>query len=186
MEYADNGSLRKYLPSIIKFNWYTKLKILGDIIFGLKQLHESNLVHHDFHDGNVLLVSSSFGRISDLGLCKPVNYYSSTDKNDIYGVLPYVAPEVLRGNPYTQASDVYSFGMIMWEFMSGVSPFDDRAHDLQLCLRICKGERPEVIKDAPECYVNLMKKCWDSDPLKRPTASEVNKIFGRWSLVEVK
>src|ERR1051325_12221823 len=116
MEYAFCGSLRKYLPETITFSWYGKLDLLCNIISGLKELHKSNLVHKDFHDGNILCSGGSYGRISDLGLCKPVNYYSSTDKNDIYGVLPYVAPEVLRGNSYTLASDVYSFGMIMWEF----------------------------------------------------------------------
>src|ERR1051325_1818281 len=112
MNYADGGSLRKNLPKIVKFKWYTKLKILEDIIYGLKGLHKLNLVHNDFHDGNILMFSQ-LGVISDLGLCKPVNYCSSIDKSEIYGVLPYIAPEVLRGKPYTQASDIYSFGMIM-------------------------------------------------------------------------
>ena len=67
-----------------------------------------------------------------------------------------MAPEVLRGKPYTLASDIYSFSMIMWEFTSGVPPFNDRAHDLQLCLSICKGERPKIIENTPQCYVNLM------------------------------
>ena len=89
---------------------------------------------------------------------KPLNHYnSSSDKKGVYGVLPYIAPEVLRGKPYTQASDIYSFSMIMWEFISGVPPFDDRPHDIQLSLSICKGERPEFIKNTPECYTNLMK-----------------------------
>src|SRR5688572_28479463 len=78
MEYAYNGSLRKYLPSIIKFNWYTKLNLLRVIIFGLEELHKSNLVHHDLHDGNILIFMKSL-RISDLGLCKPISYYSSTN-----------------------------------------------------------------------------------------------------------
>ena len=72
--------------------------------------------------------------------------------------------------------------MITREFISGVSPFNDGAHDIQLSLSICKGERPEITKIAPECYVNLMKKCWDSDPLKRPTASEVSDIISCWSV----
>jgi hypothetical protein len=71
----------------------------------------------------------------------------------------------------------------MWEFISGVPPFDDRAHDLQLSLSICRGERPEIpeiTKTIPKCYINLMKKCWDSDPLKRPTSSEISNIIFSW------
>jgi chromosome segregation ATPase len=70
--------------------------------------------------------------------------------------------------------------MIMWEFTSGVSPFNDRAHDLQLALSICKGKRPEIIENTPQCYINLMKKCWDEDPSKRPTALEILNIIRKW------
>ncbi|CAI2192517.1 5245_t:CDS:1, partial [Funneliformis geosporum] len=61
-------------------------------------------------------------------------YFQSFKNNDIYGVLPFVAPEVLRGQPYTLSSDIYSFSMILWEFISGVFPFDNKAHDFQLSL----------------------------------------------------
>ncbi|GBB89102.1 hypothetical protein RclHR1_01580003 [Rhizophagus clarus] len=91
-----------------------------------------------------------------------------------------MAPEILRGNPYTPASDIYSFSMIMWEFTSGIPPFNDRAHDLQLSLSICKGERPEIIENTPQCYVDLMKKCWNENPLKRPSASGVENIIRNW------
>ncbi|CAI2191008.1 17916_t:CDS:2, partial [Funneliformis geosporum] len=97
--------------------------------------------------------------ISDLGLCKPVEYFQSSKNNDIYGVLPFVAPEVLRGQPYSFASDIYSFSMIMWEFISGVSPFYNEAYDFQLALNICKDKRPEIIKDILQCYIDLMKRC---------------------------
>ncbi len=111
------------------------------------------MVHCDFHHGNILnskFYSKYTLSISDLGLCKPVEYFQSTfQKNDIYGVLPFVAPEVLRGKPYTLASDIYSFSIIMWEFTSGILPFDDRAHDFQLSLSTCKGERPEIIENTP-------------------------------------
>ncbi|CAI2165548.1 2028_t:CDS:2 [Funneliformis geosporum] len=101
-------------------------------------------------------------------------------ENEIYGVLPFIAPEVLRYKPYTSASDIYSFSMIMWEFISGIPPFKDRVHDRQLYLSICNGERPEIIENAPQCYINLMKKCWNEDPLKRPNAFEIIKIFRDW------
>ena len=70
--------------------------------------------------------------------------------------------------------------MIMWELTSGVPPFDDRAHDFHLSLSTCKGERPEIIEGTPQCYIDLMKKCWDLDPLKRPSASELKFIIQNW------
>jgi serine/threonine protein kinase len=59
--------------------------------------------------------------ITDLGLCKPVNELSKEDK--IFGVMPYVAPEVLRSQPYTQKADIYSFGIIAYEVLSGLPPY---------------------------------------------------------------
>ncbi|GET56339.1 kinase-like domain-containing protein [Rhizophagus irregularis DAOM 181602=DAOM 197198] len=76
-------------------------------------------------------------------------------------------------NDYIQASDIYSFSIIMWEFTSEIPPFNDKAHDLQLALSICKGERPEIIENTPQCYIDLMKKYWDEDSLKRPSSKEV-------------
>jgi serine/threonine protein kinase len=166
MEYAEDGSLRNNLKNNIYY-WDDIHSTLYSIISGLKSIHDSNIVHCDLHDGNILC-NESILYVSDLGLCKPIDYFKNKTNNDVYGVLPYVAPEVLRGNPYSLASDIYSFAMIMWELTSGVPPFNDRPHDFQLALDICKGERPDIIEGTPQCYVDLMKKCWDSDPLKRP------------------
>ncbi len=180
MKYTINGNLRNDLPNIINYKWVVKLKKLHDIINGLEKIHQQNLIHCDFHNGNILFGHNIFS-ITDLGLCKPVEYFKSTSKKkEIYGVLPFVAPEVLRGNPYTLASDIYSFSMIMWEFTSGIPPFNNRAHNFQLCLSICKGERPKIIENTPQCYINLMKKCWEMDPLKRPNSSEVCKTIRSW------
>src|SRR3989337_338164 len=180
MNYAKNGSLKKNLSDIIKDKWVLKLMKLGSIINGLNIIHQQKKVHCDFHHGNILNTNyESTLSISDLGLCKPIESFQST-KNDIYGVLPFVAPEVLRGKPYTLASDIYSFSMIMWEFTSGISPFNDRAHDFQLAISICKGERPEIVENTPQCYTNLMKRCWNKDSLKRPNASEIQNVIDDW------
>ncbi|PKK73562.1 kinase-like protein [Rhizophagus irregularis] len=79
------------------------------------------------------------------------------NSNEIYGVIPYMAPEVLRGKPYTKAADIYSFGIIMWEFTSGL--------------------RPEIVASTLPVYTRLMKRCWNFDPNKRPTADELYQIF---------
>ncbi|RIA97739.1 kinase-like domain-containing protein [Glomus cerebriforme] len=182
MSYAKKGSLKKCLSDIVNLKWQDKLQLLKSIISGLKIIHESGLVHCDFHDGNIL-ISDNYNEsyIIDLGLCKPVSDIQDSDKIDKnYGVLPYMAPEVLRNNPYTPASDIYSFSMIMWEFTSGIPPYNNKAHDYDLVLDICKGERPEIIKNTPKCYIDLMEKCWDSDPSKRPTIKVLENIISQW------
>src|ERR1043166_8416541 len=142
MKHANYGSLKKNLSDIIKDKWISKLISLYTVINGLNVIHQQKMVHCDFHHGNILETASGFVlSISDLGLCKPIEFLSN--KNGVYGVLPFVAPEVLRGQPYTPASDIYSFSIIMWEFISGIFPFDDREHGIQLALSICRGERPE-------------------------------------------
>ncbi|GBB99543.1 hypothetical protein RclHR1_35560002 [Rhizophagus clarus] len=137
IDYANRGNLRKNLTKVVKSDWNQKLFMLYRIISGLIEIHEQNLVHCDFHDGNILNHDEDQVFISDLGLCRPIKTFMK--KDDIYGVIPFLAPEILRGKQYTPASDIYSFSMIMWEFTSGVPPFNDRAHDLQLSLSICKG-----------------------------------------------
>ncbi|CAG8570161.1 13800_t:CDS:2 [Acaulospora colombiana] len=88
--------------------------------------------------------------VSDFGLSQYVGKSNNDDEssyNDeepegngyIFGVIPYIAPEVLRGHQYTPASDIYSFGMIMYELLTGHQPFDDAAHDLELIARITAG-----------------------------------------------
>src|SRR4051812_39968497 len=99
MQYAKYGSLRQYLnKNFNSMDWWDKFNALYNIALGLKNIHEKRLIHQDFHSGNVLRNYNYY--ITDLGLCKPAD--EKTDKN-VYGVLPYVAPEVLRGKEYTQA-----------------------------------------------------------------------------------
>ncbi|GBB94882.1 hypothetical protein RclHR1_24300001, partial [Rhizophagus clarus] len=183
MSHAKKGNLRKCLSDIIKFKWQDKLRLLKKIVLGLKVIHESKLTHGDFHDGNILM-SDNYNElfIIDLGLCKPISNSQTSDKNDneVYGVVPYMAPEILRKKPYTPASDIYSFSMMMWEFTSGIPPFNDRAHDYQLIYDICKGERPEITRNTPKCYVNLMERCWDSNPSNRPTITELECKISEW------
>ena len=110
-----------------------------------------------------------------MGLCGEVD---NTDKTKIYGVMPYVAPEVLRGIPYSQSADIYSFGMIMYFAATGRQPFSNRAHDHLLAIDVCHENRPEINEpEAPKCYIDLMERCWDSDPDNRPSAVEVNKLI---------
>src|SRR5438552_13773533 len=110
--------------------------------------------------------------IGDLGLCQQV-VDKKDNPNKIFGVIPYLAPEVLSKKPYTKESDIYSFGMIMWEHTTGKKPFHARPHNHLLISDILNGIRPQVTDDTPEFYAELMKKCWDHSPENRPTAREI-------------
>ncbi|CAB5370435.1 unnamed protein product [Rhizophagus irregularis] len=181
-KYAKKGNFNNWINKNYEcFNWYDKLSVLDNIICGLEEIHQKKYIHRDFHTGNILFLREkiyNFGNsisISDMGLFGEVG---NEDETKIYGVMPYVAPEVLRGKIYTQAADIYSLGMIMYFVATGRQPFYDRTHDHLLALDICKGVRPEINEpEAPSCYISLMKKCWDSDPNNRPNIIEVDDLI---------
>src|SRR6185312_1058391 len=154
---------------------------LKKISYDLYKIHEAGYVHADFHSSNILQNQHNENNIqpyvTDLGLSK-----KKDEQNDgIYGVMPYVSPEVLLYGKFTQAADIYSFGVIMAEMSTGKRPFDGCDFDTKLAARICnKGERPEIAPGTPKCYIELAKKCMDSDPQKRPSAWDVYYKIGVW------
>src|SRR5204863_7780863 len=93
-----------------------------------------------------------------------------------------IAPEVLHGSQYTQAADIYSFGIIMNEFMSEEMPYYDIPHDQILTVKICHGLRPKISEDTPKLFADLIMKCWDAKPENRQTANELAQITKMWLL----
>ena len=91
-----------------------------------------------------------------------------------------MAPEIFRNKKYSKESDIYSLGMIMWELMTGRRPFWDHDHNVELLIFIWDGLRPVVTEDTPECFANLVKQCWDSDPSKRPSIKKIRETVGGW------
>ncbi|GES93592.1 kinase-like domain-containing protein [Rhizophagus clarus] len=183
LDYAEGGNFDHWTNKNYKnFDWSYKLTTLWNIVKGLKGIHQKQMVHNDFHTGNILLsvlyvnnINDNSIYISDMGLCGKVD---DINQNNIYGVMPYVAPEILKGKLYTQAADIYSFGMIMYFVATGKQPFSNCAHDKYLALKICNGIRPEINEpEIPKCYGDLMRKCWDSTPGNRPKATEILELI---------
>src|SRR5207253_8822082 len=101
-----------------KLTWERKLSQLMDISNDLVKIHKAGYTHSDFHSGNILqnkIGGSIFSYIADLGLSKKIEADEVEENNEIYGVLPYVAPEILDGKKYTPAADIYGLGVIMAE-----------------------------------------------------------------------
>jgi serine/threonine protein kinase len=155
-------NLRLYLEkNSDSITWKQKLSIISHICYGLKLIHDLGSIHKDLHPGNILNNNNGNMLISDFGFCMPA---SNSTKRNVYGVMPYMAPEVLRGNPYTQASDIYSLGIIINEMITIIQPFNNQPHDHYLALDICRGLRPHIKTGTPEFLKELIKKCWDANP----------------------
>ncbi|EXX57327.1 Mkk2p [Rhizophagus irregularis DAOM 197198w] len=176
--YYESGDITNYITKdFTKVSWHDKLGKLYYIITGLKNIHEANIIHKDFHSGNIFIYYHE-AITGDLGINKSaIETLNGDNDNEIYGIIPYVAPEILQGQKYTKASDIYSFGMVMWELMTGRKPFWDKCHDSDLIIEICDGLRPPIVTNAPEGYIELMQKCWHPDPNKRPKANDILNIF---------
>jgi serine/threonine protein kinase len=166
-------SLRHYLDN--HYNSLTlkdKLDIIERICLGLNCIHSFNLIHGDFHSGNILYSSKKISNVSigDFGFCRPA---SESEEKKICGIVPYIAPEVLRGNEYTQASDIYSLGIIINEIIFGNRPFNSRAYDEFLMIEICRGLRPNIRDKTPEPLKEIIRKCWDENPKNRPNTDKI-------------
>ncbi|RIB07424.1 kinase-like domain-containing protein [Gigaspora rosea] len=103
-------------------------------------------------------------------------------EGDIYGVMPYVAPEVLLGEQqFTQAADIYGLGVIMTEITTGQRPFDGRKFDAKLGADICgKGLRPEFAPGTPKCYIEFANECMNSGSQRRPSTFDVYYTINSW------
>ncbi|EXX78444.1 polo kinase CDC5 [Rhizophagus irregularis DAOM 197198w] len=196
MNYAEKGNLQNYLNKKrkkIKYKigkwpqvnldlnlqmWKSRFDILFSISSGLLKIHGKRLIHRDLHIGNI--VCDSIPCITDMGLCKPANYNELENKEEMYGVVSYLAPEILRGGCYTQASDIYSFGIIIYVVISESPPYYNIAHNGFLAVNICEGLRPEFDIKVPQIILHLIKRCLDADPLKRPDIKELTRTFRRW------
>ena len=175
LNYVSEGNLRDYLRNNhSKLTLKDRISILKDLCCSLDDIHREDLIHCDLHSGNMLMQAGGC-YITDFGLCGPVDDESS---GKIYGIIPYIAPEILQGGKNTKQSDVYSIGMLMWEIFVGHPPFDDKAHDADLIFRILEGLRPQILPNMPDDYSQMMQKCWDADPSKRATIEELWEFSG--------
>ncbi|GBB90153.1 hypothetical protein RclHR1_01700016 [Rhizophagus clarus] len=171
MNYYKEGTLRDYLKSHqSQINLKDKIYFIYRICFALYRIHSNNYIHRDLHSANILLLTNRC-LISDLGLCGPAeNKLADT----MYGVLPYMAPELILNGQYSKASDIYSLGMLMWEIFAEYPPFYDHSQ-LYLKYKIISDIRPPMLSKIPDKFQHMIQKCWDKDVNKRPRIEEIYK-----------
>lgn len=152
------------------FNCTEQLILLYGIAAGISYLHSHNIIHGSVTTSNILISKEKYPKI---------NYYFNTQKsneninnleiikNDIY-----TPPEIWKGEEYTKSSDVYSFAIVAYQILCFKRPFQNLTL-IELISKIINGDRPEFESMIPECYKNLICKCWSSDPKDRPSFNEI-------------
>ncbi|KAL7714320.1 Protein kinase [Entamoeba marina] len=178
MEYCDSGTLYQYINDLsFQYTWLDTLSFANDIAIGMLSLHDRQIVHRDLKSPNILLKydehSELYCVISDFGL----SGYEADSGHTTVDNPRWVAPEVLNNEPYKLSSDVYSYGIILWELLSRKQPFEEYKFISQLRQEIINGLRPIIPVTPYHRYKDLISKCWDQDETKRPTfGSIINEL----------
>lgn len=173
MEYMRHGSLYDVLrdDSII-LKPEQILEILQDVAQGLRFLHSANpqVVHGDLKAQNVLIDTNFCAKVTDFGL-------SGKRHNGAVGTPYWMSPELLSGeSPNSTASDIYAYGMIIYEIYSGREPYDGEVYEevIKNILDPRIRKRPQVPLHCPAKIAKLMINCLEHDPIERPTAEQLD------------
>ncbi|KAI9031980.1 kinase-like domain-containing protein [Hyaloraphidium curvatum] len=167
-----NGNVREYLEARC---WDHNLaaKLLLDIAMGMSYLHFKDCLHGDLKAENVLVNDAGTAMISDFGLSQVRLSASAMRPGNAGGTPIFMAPELFRGMDVHKKSDVWAFGMVMFElFGRGAIPFPGLP-PAPIMLLITKGKTPNRPNGTPDAVWKLMKQCWATDPEGRPSFLEL-------------
>jgi serine/threonine protein kinase len=170
-EYVKQGSLDRVLKLYPHLDWKIRLNMAIECARGLFYLHRQRppIMHRDLKSLNILVDQNFHVRLTDFGLSQD----KSTKMNTRVGTLNWVAPEVLEGAvAYDEKADIYSFGMVLWELLTGRTPYEGKSQ-LQVIRMIDMREKERVPENADPDYARLIRACWHEDPKKRPTIMRV-------------
>lgn len=125
--YVDGATLEERIQTHGPLAVPELVRVIGEIAAGLDALHEHHLIHRDVKSANILLAADGTALLSDFGLAKGRAYTVLTRPGQVMGTLDYLAPELIRGQPATPASDLYALGCVAFECAAGKPPFSDRS-----------------------------------------------------------
>lgn len=173
MELFTQGNLYSLLKNSQALTWSQKEKIAADVAIGLDFLHKHKILHRDIKSMNVLIKEDLTAKISDYGLATvKKDTMSSTTANSAVGTIPWMAPELFKKKPmYSEESDIYSYGLVLWEMATHRLPFSDCDSPGVLINEILNGDPESIPEATPPTFAKLINDCRDKDPKKRPTIS---------------
>lgn len=162
MEFVEGESLSGLLKREGRLQPEVALKILHQTAQGLATAHDAGVIHRDIKPGNLMLSSRGQVKIADFGIALATQDLSKklTSTGEFVGTPGYLSPEVCLGKPVDQRSDIFSLGIVLFEMLSGKTPFTDES-PLGLMLEVVKADIPDVrqLNDAvdPQAAATLAK-----------------------------
>lgn len=177
-EYMVNGSLRTALQKNERnLDKRKRLLIAMDVAFGMEYLHGKNIVHFDLKSDNLLVnlrdPHRPICKVGDLGLSKVKR--QTLISGGVRGTLPWMAPELLNGSSslVSEKVDVFSFGIVMWELLTGDEPYADLHYGAIIGGIVSNTLRPPVPESCDPEWRSLMERCWSAEPSERPSFAEI-------------
>jgi len=152
-----------------------QIRLALDVARGLCFLHAAGVVHRDIKCSNLLVTQGMQIKITDFGTALPIRY--TKDEQSLTGTPQYIAPEVFTDFQYTIASDMYAFGIVLWQLATRRSPWSSYPNLYMIVDAVLQGKRPPIEKE--NTLYPLITSCWDQLPSNRPSAHDVFAALGR-------
>ncbi|XP_010486178.1 PREDICTED: mitogen-activated protein kinase kinase kinase YODA-like [Camelina sativa] len=174
-EFLPRGSLFRLLQrSTSKLDWRRRIHMALDIARGMNYLHHCSppIIHRDLKSSNLLVDRNWTVKVADFGLSRIKHETYLTSKSG-KGTPQWMAPEVLRNESADEKSDIYSFGVVLWELATEKIPWET-LNSMQVIGAVgFMNQRLEIPKDIDPRWISLMESCWHSDTKLRPTFQEL-------------
>ncbi|XP_015993295.1 dual specificity testis-specific protein kinase 2 isoform X3 [Rousettus aegyptiacus] len=179
-EYINSGNLEQLLDSNLHLPWTVRVKLAYDIAVGLSYLHFKGIFHRDLTSKNCLIKRDENGYsavIADFGLAEKIPDVSmGCEKLAVVGSPFWMAPEVLRDEPYNEKADVFSYGIILCEIIARIQADPDylpRTENFGLDYDAFQ----HMVGDCPPDFLQLTFNCCNMDPKLRPSFVEIGKTL---------
>jgi len=178
MEYADLGTLLQVLRSSEKLELNNVDNLTIGIARGIQYLHKNDIIHRDIAARNILLKESGVPMISDFGLSREVvqgEEYLSTGKDSL--PLKWMAPEAIKLSHFTRATDIWSFGVTIWEIVTRGSEPHETIDVTEAKIQIRDYFLTPIIpSDVDPTMKVIMQQCWYKDPDMRPSPKDIMEM----------
>ena len=173
MELAINGPLHKYLRKHKEVTVRQLLVMMLQVSEGMEYLDSKHFVHRDLAARNVLVVDVNFVKISDFGMSRAMGVGNDYYRAEAAGKWPlkWYAPECIYYYRFTTKSDVWAYGITLWESLTyGCKPYEG-LHGQEVIQYLENGDRLECPSQCPESVYSLMRACWEWEVDRRPSFS---------------